>query len=381
MLPIQPGELKADEAVRFFDNICDENGCKLTKSKKRTRLKEKMSQLYYLHPDKNKCLLKDGTIVDIIVVRRNPGRGAFCYFNNVNAPMDEIFRAFAEIEGITYKEQNTEHKREGDLSADDAKQFLDNITVNNKKLSGSLKLSRLHQLFASLYNSPEQNICETPQGQKPIVVERISENNWPVLYLNTSENRQEILQAFADWSGCLYRKDKEKRKVLEKKQKGELTARDCARIFHNVADKERRDFKRDASPKLVEWFNYIGNTPNLNQVTLPDGRVEPLVVERQSCAQKCWCLNVSDESIKPFVINRMAEISQSDVCIRNIKLSEDQSKELYQTMIILSNLSQTTEKSTEENYYHSYAEKIYQKLSIGSELTLNSYLKNKAKER
>lgn len=380
MLPIQPGEMKANDAVRFFDNICDSDGNKLTKSEKRTRLKEMMTQLYYFTPEKNKCTLKDGTTVEIIVVRSNPGRAKFCYFNNVAAPMDEIFRAFADLEGITYKEQNIEHKKQGDLSANDAKQFLDDVRVGDKKLSGFLKLEKLHKLFAKLHSTSKQNVCKTPEGDKPIVVERLSENNWPVLYLNTSENRYEVLQAFADWAGCIYRKDKEEWKVLPKKQKGELTARDCARIFHNVANKDKDNPKRDASPKLVEWFNYIGNTPELNRVTLPDGSEEPLVVERQSYAQRCWCLNVANEAIKPFVINRMAEISRSDVCMNNIKISESQAKELYQAMMSLAILTKTTNQSTKRAYYNSYAEKIYQKLNIGSEFTLNSYLANKGKE-
>ena len=381
MLPIQPGEMKANDAVRFFDNICDDAGHKLTKSEKRTRLKEKMFQLFYFHPEKNKCTLKDGRTVAIIVERANPGRGKFCYFNNVEAPMDEILKAFAELEGITYKRQDVERKRQGDLSANDAKQFLDDIKIKDKKLTGFLKLEQLHKLFQKLYNAPRENICETPDGKKAIVVERMGENNWPVLYLNASENRYEILQAFADWAGCVYRKDKEEWKVLPKKQKGELTARECARIFHNVADKDKDNPKRDASPKLVEWFSYIGNTPTLNQVILPDGKVEPLVVERQSHSQRCWCLNTNDESIKPFVINRMAEISQSDICMKNIKLSEEQSKELYEAMMVLAKLAQKKANSTKGDYYKSYAEKIYQNLNIGSELTLNSYLAKKSNRR
>ena len=381
MLPIQPGEMRAGDAVRFFDNIRDDEGNKLTKSEKRARLKELMTRLYYFNSEKNKCTLKNGTTVEIIVVRSNPGRGAFCYFNNVEAPMEEILKAFAELEGITYKRQDVERKRQGDLSANDAKQFLDDVKIKDKKLAGFLKLEQLHKLFEKLHNTPKENICETPNGKKPIVVARMGENNRLVLYLNTSESRREVMQAFADWAGCTYRKDKEEWKVLPKKKKGELTARDCARIFHNVADKDKDNPKRDASPKLVEWFSYIGNTPTLNQVILPDGKVEPLVVERQSHSQRCWCLNTSDESIKPFVINRMAEISQSDICMKNIKLSEEQSKELYEAMMVLAKLAQKKANSTKGDYYKSYAEKIYQNLNIGSELTLNSYLAKKSNRR
>ncbi|MBP5699194.1 MAG: hypothetical protein J6W96_06680, partial [Alphaproteobacteria bacterium] len=83
--PICPGEMTANEAVKFFDNICDEQGKKLVKVAKRSKLRELMVQLF-INKSKNKCKLASGKYVPIIVYRKNPHRGGACYFNNIDAP-------------------------------------------------------------------------------------------------------------------------------------------------------------------------------------------------------------------------------------------------------------------------------------------------------
>lgn len=376
ILPIKPGEMTAGDAVRFFDNICDDEGNKLTKSKKRACLKEKMYQLYYFHPEKNKCTLEDGTTTEIIVVRQNPGRGKFCYFNNIEAPMDVVFKAFAKLEDITYKEQNVEHKKQGDLSANDAKQFFDDVKINDKKLSGTLKLERLHKLFAKLYANPKENICKTSKGSQPIVVERLSENNWPVLYLSTSENRFEVLQAFANWAGCIYRQDKENLPELPSKSEGEWTARKCEKIFHMVPEFDKNKTKQKASSRIMDWFASIGQKEHLNTIKLPNGKEVNLIVQRQSHSQRCWCLNVADEYAKPFVIKRVAEIMQADICLENVQIENTSAPILYKTMMTL---SATASKSKDTSYYQAYAQKIYEKLNMSKEITVTEMLINKAK--
>jgi len=375
-LPIREGELNASAAIQFFDNIYDEDGHKLTKSKKRTRLKEKMTTLYYMYPELNKCVLSDGREVEIIVCRQNPGRGAFCYFNNIDAPQKEIFEAFALISNITYKGEILPTKRQGELIATDAKQFLDDIYVNGKKLAGAEKLKQLHCLFEKLYADAKANKCQTAIGEIPIIVARNGENNRPAFCLNTAGHREEVFKAFAQWAGCTYRQDKENAEVLHPKQNNEMTARECARIFHNVPNRDGSNTKKDCSPKLVEWFAYIADNPKLNQVKLPDGQIEPLVIARQSYSQKCLCLNTADEFIKPFVIWQTAHLIKADICMENIPMTIQDEVKAYRTMQRLTKQAEQS-RGVQQRFYQNYAEQIYSKLNLGKELTLIEWLKNK----
>lgn len=381
--PARPGEMTASAAVNFFDNICDDAGNKLTKSAKRTRLKEKMMQLYYTHPEDNFCILSDEKKVAIIVCRQGEGRAAFCYFNNVDAPQDAVLRAFAEKEGITYKQQQAEYKHTGELIANDAKQYFDDVCdASGNKLTGFAKLERLHQLFAAIYQDKESNTCITPDGIIPLIVVRKGENSRDAYCLNTSLYRAEVMQAFADKTNCTYRQDKENKTIQLPKQKGELTARDCARIFHNVPNLDGSDSKRYTSPKLVEWFTYIGTDDRLNQITLPSGEIVPIVVYRQSHAQQCWCLNTSDERIKPFVIKRVSQITKADICLENITFAPDKPKELYQTIISLAKEASKSENTKSNLYYSEYAKKIYHDMRFGKETNLTDWIikqKNKKK--
>jgi len=376
--PIRDGELNASTAVKFFDNICNEQGVKLVKSEKRAYLKEEMAKLYYLHPDKNVCHLADGRVVPIVVCRQNPGRGAFCYFNNIDAPLTEILAAFAKVTGITYKQNHVEPKKKGELIATDAKQFLDDICESGRKLAGAEKLKKIHLLFNELYHQPQQNRCQTPEGIRPIIVARCGENNHFALCLNTSSYRQEIFKSFCKWAHCSYLQDKENADVLQPKQKDELTARTCARIFHDVANPHGGYIHQDCSPKLVEWFTVIANSSHLNQVNLPDGKVIPLVVARKSHSQSCYCLNTSDEIAKPFVIWKVAQITKAKICLKNIPLSQKNTKQTYKAMkTLIKQCTKAKSNGSEQQFYKNYADMLFNKLNISSELTLSAWLKNK----
>ena len=70
------GELKSNDIVIYFDNVCDENGKKLIRSEKRSRIRELMYDLFS-KDDENKCTLEDGSVVPIIVERREYHRPSF----------------------------------------------------------------------------------------------------------------------------------------------------------------------------------------------------------------------------------------------------------------------------------------------------------------
>lgn len=373
--PIRDGEMTANEAVVFFENVYDDNGNKLTKTAKRTRIREKMTQLYYFHPEDNFCILANQEKVAIIVCRKNEGRAAFCYFNNIDAPQDEIMAAFASKMGMTYKGAKLEAKQEGELIANDAKQFFDDVYDDKgNKLAGSAKLERLHQYFEMLYQDNKNNRCQTPIGEIQIIVARKGENNRDTLCLNTAVYRTEVMQAFAAKFNCMYRQDKENQQIPLTKQDGEMTARACARIFHNVPNIDGSDIKRDASSKLVEWFTYLGEHEKLNHVKLPDGNEAPIVVYRQSHAQKCWCLNTSDERVKPFVIKQFSQLTKADICLENITFAPQKSQKLYQTIVILAKEASKTENTRMNLYYTEYAKKIYRDIRFGKEANLADWL-------
>lgn len=352
-------DLKANDADKFFDNICDEKGNKLTKSAKRTRLKLLMRKLYHFQPEQNICRLKDGRNVPIVIAKRQPKRGEFCYFNTTSEPVEEILQAFAERMNITCRLSRPEPKKENELIVSDIKHLMDNVKVDGKKVSDFKKQEQLNKLFQQLYQSPSENICQTEDGKTiPIIVERLSVNNWNTLCLNTSEYRAEVLAAFAAYADCTYCYEKENAVTPPKRLKKEMTARECARIFHGVPNLDGSMVKRDASPKLVEWFAHIYERPSLNKTKLPDGTEVPLLVYRISRSQKCLCLNTADESVKPFVIKRMAEITDASICLDNLKIHSDDVVSLRKAIISLAKASAQTEKVKEITYYEAYANKV-----------------------
>lgn len=360
-------DLKSNDADKYFDNICDENNQKLTKSAKRTKLMYMMRELYYKHPEDNNCTLSNGETVPLVIAKRHPKRGEFCYFNTSSAPVEEILSAFAEKMHITCKLTRPEPKKEGELIVADIKNLMDNVTINGKKVSDTRKQQELNRLFYRLYHTPEENICKTSDGREiPVIVERLSVNNWNTLCLNASEYRTEVLSAFAAWAGCTYCQEKENAVTPPERQKTEMTARECARIFHGVPNLDGSMVKRDASPKLVEWFAHIYNKPALNSVTLPDGTKMPLLVHRISHSQQCLCLNTSDEKVKPFVIKRMSEITKAIVCLDNLKVHDTNLADLHKALIWLKKSEKTAQTMSDVAYYQIYAEKVWRTMTPGS---------------
>lgn len=221
-------DLKSNDADKYFDNICDENGQKLTKSAKRSKLMQMMRELYYKHSEDNNCTLSTGETVPLVIAKRHPKRGEFCYFNTSSAPVEEILSAFAEKMHITCKLTRPEPKKEGELIVADIKNLMDNVTVNGKKVSDTRKQQELNRLFYRLYHTPEENICKTSEGSEiPVIVERLSVNNWNTLCLNASEHRAEVLSAFAAWVGCTYCQEKENAVTPPERQKNR---NDCPRM-------------------------------------------------------------------------------------------------------------------------------------------------------
>ena len=78
-------ELRANDVVKFFDNVTDASGTRLTKSVKRTRIKDLMESLY-LDKENNQTTLNNGKTVPIIVKRRYEKRAPSYYFNTALAP-------------------------------------------------------------------------------------------------------------------------------------------------------------------------------------------------------------------------------------------------------------------------------------------------------
>ncbi len=360
-------DLKANDADKFFDNICGENGQKLAKSAKRTKLMQMMRDLYYNRSEENKCTLSTGETVPLIIAKRHPKRGEFCYFNTSSAPVEEILQSFADKMQITCKLTRPMPKKEGELIVADIKNLVDNVTINGKKVSDVRKQQELNRLFYQLYHTPEENICKISDGNEiPIIVERLSVNNWNTLCLNTSEHRTDVLSAFAAWAGCTYCQEKENAVTPPEKHPHEMTARQCARIFHGVPNLDGCMAKRDASPKLVEWFAYIYNKPTLNNVTLPNGKEVPLLVHRISHSQKCLCLNTSDEKVKPFVIKRMSEITEANICLDNLKIYDNNLSDLHKAVIMLKQAEQTASNPQDVAYYQMYAEKAWRTMTPAS---------------
>ena len=377
----QEGELNAAEVVKFFDNVRNENGEKLTQSEKRGHLRFLFVQLYQ-DKEKNKCELSDGATVPIVVHRRQEGRASAYYLNTARAPRDAIFKAFAERTGITYRTQKPEAKKIGELIVSDVKHLFDDVkSEDGKKLSGFKKQDRLNGLFRKLYEHPEENICEVAGKKIPIIVERLGVNNKTAFCINGTESRQEVLEAFANWAGCRYCPEKEEPENLQEKQAGELTARECARIFHKVENRSH-EYKKYTSERLVQWFEYIYNNPKLNQVRLPNGSSVEVIVRRQSYAQQCYCLNTSDETVKPFVLKRVAEISKAEICLENLHLKPHSKNVLYKSIIAVCKAEQTAKKESDRAYYRTYAQKAYESLSPHSgELTVTEWLQHIASQK
>ncbi len=376
------GELKANDAVKFFDDVTDDNGVKLTKSEKRTRVLELMKKLHQ-NKDDNYCILEDGKVVPIIVERRHYRKPPTCYFNTADAPIEEIFKAFALKHNITYIKERPEAKKQGELIAQEVMHLYTDISVDNKKITGKAKRAAMILLFQKLYKDKEKNICILSNGEEiPIIVKRTGENERIAYYLNASEHRREVLLAFASATNCTYLDFKENMTKPQDKKKGELTARDCAKVFHLVGDCPNAEYKRENKEKILKWFHYIYENPSLNKVTLLDGCEIELVVRRMSYSQDCLCLNTSDASIKPFILKRIAEISDSTICLDNLDLSQDDKKQLHMSLRLLAISADKSKNLKDARYYHSYAQKAFLAAKIKTNCcTVVEYLQSFANKK
>ncbi len=363
-LPPKIGELIAGEVVRFFDNVTDENGNIVYKSLKRARLLKLMKRMVNDNQI-NTCTLSTGEVVPIIVERKYKGRGVYCYFNTADYPRDEILQAFAKINNITCTDQKIENKKEGELIAQDILHLMDDVKVNGKKVSGTKKRAEMIALFQKLYNDRKNNVCKLENGEEiPIIVKRKGVNNRVAYCLNSSIYKTEVLKALAKYIDCAYLEYKENEAMPKLKHERELTARACAKIFHKVRKCEAKVQKRENKENLVLWFKHIYENHNLNRVILPNGKEVEAVVMRLSGSQHCLCLNTSDASIKPFVIKRVADISEAEVCFDNLDLSKDDKKELCSAMKYLIRQADKTKDKASLSYYMAYADMAFRSANI-----------------
>ena len=373
------GELKVGNAVKFFDNVTDEKGKRLSKSAKRTRIKELMEKLYQ-DKENNRTTLQDGREVPIIVARSYEKRPTYCYFNTALAPKEEILRAFALKNNILYIKDKPEPKKQGELIAQEVLHLLDDVKQHGTKVSGLKKVAATILLFQTLYKDKENNICTLPNGENiPIIVKRTGENNHIAYYLNSSEHRKEVLRAFASKTDTIYLEYKEEDTMPEEKHPQELTARPCAKLFHKVEMVPGDEIKQEGKERILQWFHRIYSRPEENKVILPDGKVADLLVKRISRSQRCLCLNTSNATIKPFVLKRFTELSKSEFCFDNLNLEKDDIKELIKSIKLLALAYNKTNSEDEKSFYHIYSQKAFEALHIKTNhLTVEEYLISKA---
>jgi hypothetical protein len=373
-LPPKDGELKANDVASLFDNVTDGSGNRLSKSEKRARILVLMKELS-VNPEKNICKLATGECVPIIVERKYEGRPIYCYFNTHDVPKDDILQAFADVNSIAYVNQKPDMKKEGELIAQEILHLIDNVTVNGKKVAGTRKIREMIALYQRLYKDTSRNVCILDDGsQIPIIVKRRGENNRIAYYLNSSENREAVFRAFAEYGGCSYLEHKENEVTPEDRHPCELTARECAKIFHKTNCCSLNERKRETKEHLVLWFKYIYNNKEMNKVELPDGRVVDAVVRRLSHSQRFLCLNTADATIKPFVIKKIAEITEAVVCFDNLDLSKDDKKQLCASIKHLLLAEANDLDGSSRGYYHSYAQKAFEAINVKTKhLTVKSW--------
>lgn len=375
------GEIAASQSDKYFENVLGKDGTKQTKQNKRHRIKELMDELY--NSGENFCQVSDGRTVPIVIERTDKIGRKLRYFNTVDAPKDEILKAFALSVNIDYIEEKPTPKQIGDLIAADVNHLFDDIKIDDKKISGDKKQNYLVQLFRELYLSPEENICIINNKPYPIIVERTGYNNKPVCCLNASAHRTEILSSFAKWVGGTYCQDKEDIIDPPARKPTEMSARESARIYHAVQNLHDKNPKQESTNRLVEWYAHIYNTPELNKVILPNGAETPLIVKRKSCSRTAYYLNTSDENIKPFVIKKVADITGATICIDNLKINTTDSQTLHNIIYSTKKEAQKSQNSTDASYYNAYAQIAYNNnLSIKKEyITVNDWLKNNPKTK
>ncbi len=372
-------ELKANDVVKFFDNVTDASGTRLTKSVKRTRIKDLMEALYQ-DKENNQTTLNNGEIVPIIVKRRYKKRAPFCYFNTALAPLEEILQAFASKTNIDYIQQKPESKIKGELIAQEVLHLLDDIKVKGQKVTGIHKVSATIQKFQTLYKDKENNVCTLNNGKTiPIIVKRTGENNRIAYCLNSSEHRKEVLRAFALKTDSIYLEYKEEDTMPEEKHPRELTARACAKLFHKVGYVPEDEEKQEGKERILQWFHQIYSKPEKNKVKLPNGKTVDLLVRRISRSQRCLCLNTGNATFKPFVLRRFAELSKSEFCFDNLSLAKDDTKELIKSIKLLALADNKTNIKDEKYFYRTYCQLAFEASRIKTNsITVEEYLRNKA---
>lgn len=381
IIPPHKDELKANDVVKFFDNVYDENGIRLTQAPKRTYIKKLMEALYE-DSSLNQLHLKDGSLAPIIVKRRFESRAPFCYFNTHFAPQDEILKAFADIYNITYIKEKPAIRQKGELIAQEALFFLDDIKIPShiKKLTGKEKCAQVIWLFQQLHKDPIKNKCTLEDGsQIPIIIQKTGENNKLSYCLNSSIYRKDVLRAFAKETDCIYLEYKEEDTIPSKKHPQEFTSRQSAKLFHNVGFLPQNDDKQEGKERILQWFHRIYSKPELNTVKLPNGKVIDLLVRRLSGSQRCLCLNTSDTYAKPFVFKRFQDITNSEFCFKNLDLSKDDKSKLNKLLYNLAKISDNDFSS--QQFYQKYSQRAFEELNPKTHhLTVIDYLIEKAKD-
>ncbi|MBR5598846.1 MAG: hypothetical protein IKW39_02270, partial [Alphaproteobacteria bacterium] len=359
----------------------DDLGIRLTKSAKRTKIKIFMENLYN-NQQENQVTLKDGSTAQIIVARRYEGRATFYYFNTFNAPKTEILKSFAELNNISYVEDKPEPKKHGELIAQEVLHLLDDVKVNGNKVTGDKKRAKTILMFQQLYKDKQRNICILPNGEIiPIIILATGDNNRMAYCLNTSVYRKEVLRSFAERTDCVYLEYKEDDTIPADKHPLELTARNCAKLFHGVESCPIGQEKQERKEYVLQWFYHIYGNPDLNKVTLPDGKTVDLLVRRLSHSQRCLCLNTSNASIKPFVLKRFADISRASFCFDNLDVSKDDKKELVSSIRKLALAENNSTDDKDKEFYLTYCQQVFDTLKLKTEhISVSGYFADKLKK-
>ena len=125
------GELAGSQSDKYFENVKEIKGTKLTKQDKRYRIIELMNEIY--SSSDNLCILSNGEVVPIIIERTDKIGRKLRYFNNIEAPQSEVLKAFAFKTGIDYIEEKAQPKQIGDLISAEVNHLFDDIIIDNKK--------------------------------------------------------------------------------------------------------------------------------------------------------------------------------------------------------------------------------------------------------
>jgi hypothetical protein len=255
------------------------------------------------------------------------------------------------------------------------------LKINNQKVTGDKKRMALISCFQQLYKDNKRNICTLENNEQiSIIIKKTGHNNKLAYYLNSATHRKEVLSAFAKAINAIYLDYKEEYTTPSPKHPNELTARACAKLFHSVDFCPDDEKKPESKERILQWFHRIYDNKALNQLTLPNGETTELLVHRMSHSQRCLCLNTSDTYIKPFVLKRFGELSNSTFCFKNLDLSKDDRIKLYGLLHELAYADDKTKDKDAKEFYKNYASKAFETLKIRTpHLSVTNYLIDRAK--